>query len=96
MQHTTVKSNNRKSQASVPDTEHTEGEVAKAIEEQTAKLPSDIFLWGAMGTMIAAISLVATGKKHTGLLVGQFVAPILLLGVYNKLVKQQGHDKIEK
>ncbi len=27
--------------------EHSEGIVARTIEEQTAKLPSDIFLWGA-------------------------------------------------
>jgi hypothetical protein len=26
--------------------EHSEGPVAQAIEEQTAKLPSDAFLWG--------------------------------------------------
>ena len=29
--------------------EHSEGPLAKAIEEQTAKLPSDTFLWLAIG-----------------------------------------------
>ena len=29
--------------------EHEEGAVARAIEQQTAKLPSDIFLWLAAG-----------------------------------------------
>jgi len=26
------------------------------------------------------------------LFIGQWAAPVLLMGVYNKLVKQQGHD----
>ena len=30
------------------DGSHQEGRVAKAIEEQTAKLPSDTFLWMAV------------------------------------------------
>ena len=29
--------------------EHSEGVVAKTIEQQTAKLPSDVFLWAALG-----------------------------------------------
>jgi len=35
-------------------TDHTEGQVARGIEKQTAKLPSDIFLWVAIGTMAAS------------------------------------------
>jgi len=31
--------------------QHREGPVAKAIEEQTAKLPSDIFLWASIGSI---------------------------------------------
>ena len=34
------------------NSEHKEGEVANAIEEQTAKLPSDLSLWGAIGSMV--------------------------------------------
>ncbi|MEO5681760.1 MAG: hypothetical protein ABIQ88_03910 [Chitinophagaceae bacterium] len=73
--------------------EHREGEVASAIEEQTAKLPSDVFLWTAIGAMAASATLKLAGKSHTALFVGQWVAPFLLFGIYNKLVKQQGHDK---
>ena len=32
------------------------------------------------------------GKKHEALFVGQWVAPFLLLGIYNKMVKQHGSD----
>ncbi len=72
--------------------EHKEGQTAKAIEEQTAKLPSDIFLWAALGSMAASLTLKLTGNRHNALFVGQWAAPFLLLGVYNKIVKLEGHD----
>ena len=72
---------------------HSEGPVASAIEEQTAKLPSDLFLWAALGAIGASLTLKFMGQKHTALFVGQWAAPILLFGVYNKLVKLEGHDK---
>ena len=75
------------------NTEHTEGKVAKAIETQTAKIPSDIFLWAAIGSMAVSLTLQLTRSKHRSLFVGQWAAPFLLLGVYNKLVKLEGHDK---
>lgn len=70
-----------------------EGPVAKAIEEQTAKLPSDLFLWSALGAMTVSAGLKIAGRKHSALFVGQWAAPMLLLGIYNKLVKLEGHDK---
>ncbi len=73
--------------------EHKEGKVAKTIEEQTAKIPSDVFLWAAFGSIAVSAILHFTTKKKESLFVGQWVAPFLLLGVYNKLVKQLGHDK---
>ena len=75
---------------------HEEGKVAKSIEEQTAKLPSDVFLWSAIGIMAASLALQIAKQKNVSLFVGQWVAPLLLFGVYNKLVKQQGHDSIDK
>lgn len=75
-----------------------EGGLARPIEEQTAKLPSDNFLWAAGASMVASLTLKLMGKKHTALFVGQWAAPFLLLGVYNKIVKIAGHDgeKLEK
>lgn len=73
--------------------EHKEGPVARTIEEQTAKLPSDIFLWAALGSMAISAGLKIAGRKHNALFVGQWAAPFLLLGLYNKLVKLEGHDK---
>lgn len=72
--------------------EHTEGTLPKKIEKQTAKLPSDFYLWTAVATMGISLSLKCMGQKHTALFVGQWVAPFLLFGVYNKIVKTEGHD----
>ena len=72
---------------------HKEGPVAKKIEEQTAKLPSDTFLWLACGAIGGSAMLQLTGKKQASLFVGQWVAPVLLLGIYNKIVKVAGSDR---
>ena len=77
------------------DYAHSEGQVAKAIEEQTAKLPSDAFLWMAIGAMAASASLQMMGNRHVSLFVGQWAPTFLILGLYNKLVKQLGSDRRE-
>jgi len=76
--------------------EHSEGKLAKAIETQTAKLPSDTFLWAALGSMAVSLSLKLMRKDHQALFVGQWAAPFLLLGLYNKIVKLEGHDSNDK
>jgi hypothetical protein len=76
--------------------EHKEGKVARAIEEQTAKLPSDAFLWAAVGAMAFSLTLKLMKNDETALFIGQWPAPFLLFGIYNKLVKQEGHDKKDK
>lgn len=73
--------------------QHKEGKVATAIEEQTAKIPSDVFLWASLGSMAISLTLQLAGSKHRSLFIGQWTAPFLLFGVYNKLVKLEGHDK---
>lgn len=75
--------------------QHSEGRVARAIEEQTAKLPSDLFLWSALASMGVSLTLKCLRKKHSALFVGQWAAPFLLLGLYNKVVKTEGHDQTQ-
>ena len=76
-------------------TEHSEGPVARAIEEQTAKLPSDAFLWTAGASIAASLILKMLDRHHEALFVGQWVPTILILGLYNKLVKQHGSDQFD-
>ena len=74
---------------------HSEGPLAKAIEEQTARLPSDAFLWMAVGSMAASATMQMMGNKHASVFVGQWAPTFLLFGLYNKLVKQLGSDRTE-
>jgi hypothetical protein len=74
--------------------EQTEGTVARTIESQTAKLPSDTFLWLALGAMGTSLALHFSGRKAESLFVGQWPAAFLLFGVYNKLVKVAGSDRL--
>ena len=75
------------------NTRHREGRTAKAIEEQTAKLPSDTFLWASVAAMGVSLTLKLLGRGNAALFIGQWAAPLLLFGVYNKIVKTEGHDK---
>lgn len=74
--------------------EHREGPVARSIEQQTAKLPSDWFLWAAVGSIAGSLSFKMAGKDHAALFVGQWAPTFLLLGIYNKLVKLHGSEGI--
>ncbi len=75
---------------------HSEGPVARAIEEYTARIPSDVYLWAAGGSILASMVLKASGSRHNALFVGQWVAPFLVLGLYNKLVKVAGTDRTDR
>lgn len=72
--------------------EHREGPVAKAIESQTAKLPSDTFLWLAGASILTSLALKVSGRGKDAPFVGQWAPTILILGLYNKLVKVAGSD----
>jgi hypothetical protein len=69
-----------------------EGKTTKEIEKMTAQLPSDTYLWISVSAMAASLTLKCMGHKHTALFIGQWVAPFLLFGIYNKIVKTEGHD----
>jgi hypothetical protein len=72
---------------------HTEGPVARTIEEYTAQLPSDTFLWAAGASILGSLTLMGLGNRHGALFVGQWAPTFLLLGIYNKIVKVAGHDR---
>ena len=56
-----------------------EGPVARAIEEQTAKLPSDLFLWAGLGSIGLALALEMAGKKEKANFVGHWAPTFLIL-----------------
>jgi hypothetical protein len=72
--------------------DHSEGTIARSIEQQTAKLPSDTFLWAAGAAIGTSLTLQIAGKQHASQFIGQWAPTLLILGLYNKLVKQLGSD----
>ncbi len=88
--------NQKKNIMSISKNDHSEGKLTKKIEKQTAKLPSDYFLWAAVGAMTASATLKVMGRGKTSLFVGQWATSFLLLGIYNKIVKVQGSDADDK
>lgn len=82
-----------KSYQDVASDRHKEGKFTTAIEERTARIPSDAFLWTAGAAIGTSLVLRMLNFKDASLFVGQWAPTILLLGTYNKLVKQFGHDR---
>ena len=70
--------------------------MTKAIEHQTAKIPSTYFLAAAGGAVALSLGLaIVNEKKGWANFVGNWVPSLLLLGIYNKIVKTHGSDKAE-
>ena len=81
---------------SVTPPERTEGPVARTIEKQTSKIPSDVFLWAALGSMGVSLALQSMNKRERSLFIGQWAPTFLILGLYNKIVKVMGSDRKER
>lgn len=75
--------------------EYREGDLARAIEKRTAKLPSDLFLWGAGASIAGSLGLRLMDRDKDSQFVGQWAPTLLILGLYNKLVKELGHDQLD-
>jgi len=73
---------------------HSEGVVARNIEEYTARLPSDVFLWAGGASIVASATLHLLGRKEDAQFVGHWAPTFLILGLYNKLVKVAGSDRV--
>ncbi|HUO60233.1 MAG TPA: hypothetical protein VMU24_06155 [Candidatus Acidoferrales bacterium] len=69
-----------------------EDRVTGVIERQTSQVPSSAFLGIAIGSMAASAILKILGRDDWALFVGQWAAPLLIMGNYNKMVKQHGSD----
>lgn len=69
-----------------------EDQFTSSIESQTSKIPSAGYLGAAIGAMVASAVLKTMGKDNWAMFVGQWAPSILIMGVYNKVVKQHGSD----
>lgn len=71
-------------------TEHAESSMTRFVEHQTAKIPSDFFLFVALCAMAASLWAELTGRDRVSRFTGMWPGPLLVMGVYNKLVKTFG------
>ncbi len=69
-----------------------EGRITEAIENQTSKISSGVYLSAALGSMAVSLTLRCMGYRYASLFVGQWASPFLIMGLYNKIVKTEGHD----
>lgn len=76
--------------------EQAEGPLARVIERQTSKLPSDVFLWAALASMATSLGLQIAGEKKVSNFIGQWAPTILIFGLYNKIVKVAGSDRVTR
>jgi hypothetical protein len=74
----------------------TEDQFTKTLERYTAQIPSSALLALAIGAM--GLSLVGQlgGRGKWGNFIAQWVPTIIAMGVYNKLVKLEGHDQYDR
>ncbi len=82
-----------------------EGKATDFIERRTGRLPSGTYLTVAIGSMVASAVLMLSARRSTfgrvsgradlANFVGQWAPTLLVLGVYNKLVKIE-HELLEK
>ena len=78
--------------ARVDRLEHSEPMVTRLLEQQTARIPSHWFLAAAFASMGLSLALELRGETRWSRFVGMWPGPLLIVGVYNKLVKSLGQD----
>ena len=76
--------------APVRRTEHAESSLTRLLEQQAAKVPSDIFLFGGLGALVASFALELADRPRESRFVGMWAPTLLIMGVYNKIVKLGG------
>jgi hypothetical protein len=76
-----------------PTMQKEEGKITPKIEERTAKVPSGACLGMAIGSMLLSAGFMVSGNKQVANFIGQWVPTLLVIGLYNKVVKLE-HELI--
>ncbi len=77
-----------------PRSDYDEGPITKALETQTF-VPTDTFIWAALASIVASLTLQILGRQRESLFVGQWAPTFMLIGVYHKLTKGLGAERSE-
>jgi hypothetical protein len=73
-----------------------EDQFTKTIESYTAAIPSSAYLAVAIGAMGLSLACQMAGRGKWGNFMAQWVPTWLIIGLYNKLVKLEGHDRYQR
>jgi hypothetical protein len=69
-----------------------EGETTKMIESYTSEIPSGVYLSLALGSLAMSMMMMLMGRRAMATFVSQLAPVILIMGLYNKLVKVEGSE----
>jgi hypothetical protein len=70
--------------------------LTKVMERYTAGIPSSAYLAVALGAMGLSFLFQLGGRGKWGNFVAQWVPTWLIIGLYNKVVKIEGHDRDDR
>ena len=73
----------------------TEDQFTKTLESYTAAVPSSAYLAVAIGGMGLSLACQVAGRGKWGNFIAQWVPTWLVIGLYNKLVNLEGHDRYD-
>jgi hypothetical protein len=73
-----------------------EDRFTKQLETYTADIPSSAYLGVAIGAMMASLIFQMAGQGKWGNFIAQWVPTWLIIGLYNKIVKLEGHDRTDR
>jgi hypothetical protein len=76
--------------------DRTEDTFTKQVEDYTATIPSSAYLGVAIAAMALSLALEVGGRGKWGNFIAQWVPTWLIIGLYNKVVKLEGHDHIDR
>jgi hypothetical protein len=66
-----------------------ESRMGRRLQRRTGRIPSSVFLWAAGSSIVGSLAFYLMGRRQTAQFVGQWAPTLLILGTYNKLVRQQ-------
>jgi hypothetical protein len=73
-----------------------EDELTKTIERYTGAIPSSAFLTVAVAAMAVSLAAQMAGGGKWGNFIAQWAPTWLMIGLYNKMVKLEGHDRSDR
>ncbi len=73
-----------------------EDRMTEMVECYTAAIPSSGYLGVAVGAMALSLGLQLAGRRQLANFIATWVPTWLIIGVYNKLVKLEGHDRQDR